>query len=293
MRGDEGLPHRHRRHHDVGRPPPQLLGDLVGDGLFPLVLEGVAGGAAIEEDAVLHEPVPDTDQVVVDPPVDDEVGRGGGHVQELGRRGLLVGEDEGAEPGARRVGGDGGARVAGADHRGGREAELQRGRHRRRGRAVLHGAGGIGALELREQPSHAEAPAQRGAFEQRALALAQRHAMGGIGDRQHGRVAPEPAAGEDGGPGLRERVPVVLELEQLRAPSALKLIGEREGRPAVDAAKSGRQGSRHVRVRHVRLPKRCSVMASISSRRWRRVCSLSARVCAFSPMARASSGWAR
>ena len=59
---------------------------------------------------------------------------------------------------------------------------------------------GFAALELDLEPPHPEPAAERRAVEQRALALAEGHAMGGVGDGQHRRVAPEAAAREDAGP---------------------------------------------------------------------------------------------
>ena len=92
--GDEGFPHGHGRHHEIGRAPAQSLRDLVGDGLLALVLVRIARGAAVEEEPFLREPVPQRDEVVVHALVDDEVRGGGGHVEHLGHRGPLVAEDE-------------------------------------------------------------------------------------------------------------------------------------------------------------------------------------------------------
>src|SRR5207244_8015000 len=87
-----------------------------------------------------------------------EIARGGRHVQQLRRRGALVREDEGAQAGPCRVRRDRRARVAGADHRGRGEPELERGADGGGGRAVLDGAGRVGAIELDQQSSHAEVP---------------------------------------------------------------------------------------------------------------------------------------
>jgi hypothetical protein len=113
--GDEGLPHRDRRHDHVGGAKGVLLPDLVGQGLLPLLFVGVPRGAAVEEQLLLDEAVPVADQVVVHPLIDDEVRRGGGHVEHLRSRGPLVGEDEGADPRPRRVRRDGRAGVPGTD----------------------------------------------------------------------------------------------------------------------------------------------------------------------------------
>ena len=79
-----------------------------------------------------------------------------------------------------------------------------------------------------------------------------------------------------------EGLPVVAELEEAPAGRALEPVVERELRAALDAPQRGRErGGGHRRI------------ASISSMRWRRVCSARARLRARSPMSRASSGWAR
>src|SRR5713101_5273795 len=262
MRGDESLAHRHGCDDDIRCPPPELLGDLVRDGLLALVLVWIARGAAVEEEALLGQVVPVGDQVVVQASVEDEVAGRGRHVEHLGRRGPLVAEDERPQAGARRIGGDGGARVARADHRGGGEAELQRGAHRRGRRAVLDRAGGVRALELDEQALDAELSPQARALEQRRLPFPERDAVGGVGDGQDGRVAPETAAREGRGAEALERGGVVHQLEKAAALRALQRVTERLSAVAVDAAKARRQ-----RVRHERLPKRCSITASISSMR--------------------------
>src|SRR5216684_4365346 len=280
--GDERLAHRGGGHHHVRDPPPRPLRDLVGERLLALVLVGVAGGAAVEEEPILDEAIPQDDQVVVHALVEDEVGGGRRHVQELGRRGARVGEDQPAQAGARGVGGDRRARVAGADHRGGAEAELERGRHRGGGGAILHGAGGVRALELHHQAPHSEGAPESRTVEQRALPLSERDPMGRIGDGQHRGVAPEPPALEDPRPGAAKGRPVVFELEEAPAGRALEPVVERELRAALDAPQRGRErDGGHRRI------------ASISSMRWRRVCSARARLRARSPMSRASSGWAR
>ncbi len=82
--GDERLPHRDRRHQHVGGIPATLLGDLVGQGLLPLVLVRVARGAGVEEETIVDQPVPVADEVIVDAGVENEIGSGGGHVKQLG-----------------------------------------------------------------------------------------------------------------------------------------------------------------------------------------------------------------
>src|SRR6266511_4480508 len=131
-RRDERLAHRDRDDDDVQRRTAYLLGDLVGERFLALLLVGVARRAAVEEQTLLDEPVPDRDEVVVDALVDDEVRRRRRHVQELRRRGPLIGEDERGEAGARRVGGDRRARVARADDRRRAVAEAKRGGDGRR-----------------------------------------------------------------------------------------------------------------------------------------------------------------
>ncbi len=81
--GDERLPHRDRRHQHVGGIPATLLGDLVGQGLLPLVFVRVAGGAGVEEETIVDQPIPVADEVIVDAGVENEIGSGGGHVEQL------------------------------------------------------------------------------------------------------------------------------------------------------------------------------------------------------------------
>src|SRR5262249_32595944 len=102
----EDLPHRDRHHDAGGRPPARLRSDLPGQRLLALLLVGVARGAAVEEEALVDETVPESDEIVVDAFVEDEIARGGRHVEQLGSRGALVGEDERAQAGPRRVGRD-------------------------------------------------------------------------------------------------------------------------------------------------------------------------------------------
>ena len=285
--GHERLADGQRGHHHVGRRPAGLLGDLVGERLLALVLVGVAGGAAVEEEAVLDEPVPEGDEVVVDAPVDHEIGRGGGHVQQLGRRRALVGEDQRAQPGPGRVRGDRRACVARGDDRRRREAELQRRRHRGRRGAVLHGAGRIRAFVLEREPPDAELPGEPRTVEQRRGALAEGDALGRIGDRQHRGVAPQAGAAQAAGAVAPQAVEVVDQLEQTAALVALQPVAERVDGAAVDAGQMARQRL------GVHFPKRSWMTASISSTRWRRVCSASARRRALAPIARASSGRCR
>ena len=281
-----GLADRHRRHHDVGRPPAALLGDLVGDGLLALVLVGVAGGAAVEEQPILDQPIPDRDQVVVPALIEHEILGGGRHLQELGRRGAGVGEDQRAQAGPGRVRRDRRAGVARGHHRGGAEAELQRGGHRRGGRAILHGAGRIGALELQAQSSHPQPGGQARRIQERCAALAERHPVGRIRDGQHRRVAPEAGSGQRRRAVAPQAIEVVGELQQPAALRALETVAERKRRAALDAGQVADERGDHR-------PNRSRTSCSISSTRWRSVCSVSARRRALSPMARASSGWAR
>src|SRR5207245_1532839 len=142
---DEDLADRDRRHHDVGRPPARLFAELPGQRLLALLFVRVTRGAAVEKEPFVHEAVPETDEIVVDALVEDEITGRGRHVQQLRRRGALVREDEGAQAGPRRVGSDRRAGVTGTDDRGGRETELERGPDGGGRRAVLDGARGIGA----------------------------------------------------------------------------------------------------------------------------------------------------
>src|SRR5215510_12801 len=284
MSGDEGLSHRRRRHHHVGRLPAELLGDLVGDGLLALVLVGIAGGAAVEEEMLRGEPIPQRDQIVVDPLVDDEIAGRGRHVEHLGRRGALVAEDERPQPRPRRVGRDGGAGIPGADYGDGGETELHCAPYRRGGGAVLHGARRVRPLELDDEPSHAEALAETRALEERRLPLAEGDAVRRVGDGKDGRVTPETVPCEHGGASPRDRLAVVAELEEPPTGGAFEHVVQRKGGAAVDAGEPRSQRGHQDRV-----PKRCSTTSTISSMRWRKVCSLSARLRALSPMARASS----
>src|SRR5206468_11099127 len=94
---------------------------------------------------------------------------------------------------------------------------------------------------------------------------------------------------------------VVAQLEETPASRALQAISERIGRAALDAREAfGQRVGGHTCGRgapapdvRAKLPKRSFTVASISSIRWRSVCSASARRRAFSPIARASSGCAR
>jgi len=287
-RRDEGLAHRDRRDDDIRRCPAGLLGDLVGERLLAILFVGVARGAAVEEEPLLDEPVPERDQIVVHALVDDQVRGRRRHVQQLRRRSALVREDQRAQARAGRVGRDRRARVARADDRRRAVAELERGTDRGGGGAVLDRAGRVGALELHEQPAHAEIPGQPRRVEKRRPALAERHAMGRVGDREDGRVAPEPRPREDRGPEGPHAVEVVGEFEEAVTPLALEPVGEGVGRAAVDAGEVPRE-----RVGQARLPWRSASVASISSTRWRSVCSARARRRACSPIARASSGCAR
>src|SRR5438034_905803 len=120
--------------------------------------------------------------------------------------------------------------VARADDRRRAVAELKRGTDRGGGGAVLDRAGRVGALELHEQPAHAEIPGQPRRVEKRRPALAERHAMGRVGDREDGRVAPEPRPREDRGPEGPHAVEVVGEFEEAVTPLACGPSGPRSSR---------------------------------------------------------------
>ena len=113
--------------------------------------------------------------------------------------------------------------------------------------------------------------------------------MGGVGDGQRGGVPPETAAGEQGRTLAPHDIQVVAQLEKAPAGRAFEPIVERIGPPAVDADEAVGEGGGGGHAG----PPRSSMAATISSMRWRSVCSASARRRAFSPSAAASSGWAR
>ena len=288
MDGDECLAHRGGGHQHVGGTPSQLLGDLVGDGLLAFVLVGIARGTAVEEEPLVGEGVPERDEIVVDALIDHEVAGRGRHVQHLGGGGPLVAEDERAEARPGGIGANGGAGIARAHHRGRAKAELERGADRGGRGAVLHRARRVRALELDDEAPHAEPLPETRAVEEGRLPLAQRDPVRGIGNGENGRVAPEASAREDRRALLLQPVRVVEQLQQPGAPGALEGVAEGERGAAVDAAESGGK-----RFHQDRRPKRCSTTSSISSMRWRIVCSRRAGLRAFCPMACASSGWSR
>src|SRR5262249_22240849 len=105
----------------------------------------------------------------------------------------------------------------------------------------------------------------------RSLAFTERHAVGGIGDGKDRGVAPEAASREEGGALAAQPVEVVDELQQPLASRTLQAVGQRVVRAAIDAGQALDEGT------HVRRPKRASTAVSISSIRWRTVCSARAR----------------
>src|SRR5262249_10608773 len=108
-------------------------------------------------------------------------------------------------------------------------------------------------------------------------------------------------AREDRGTERSQASDVVTQLEQTAASRTLQTIGKRISRAALDAREAlGKRVGRHGSDRGAsgldalaKLPKRSFTVASISSIRWRSVCSASARRRAFWPIARASSRCAR
>src|SRR6185503_15081882 len=108
-----------------------------------------------------------------------------------------------------------------------------------------------------------------------------RDAMAKIVDGQHGGVAPEPAALQQRGATAAHGLDVVAQLEESVTGRALKPVSERMVAPALDAREPDGERLRHAR------PHRSRSVETISSSRWRSVCSARARRRALSPMARA------
>src|SRR5207247_11173110 len=121
--------------------------------------------------------------------------------------------------------------------------------------------------ERREQAAYGEGAGQPRRVEEWRPALAERHAVGRVGDGEDGRMGPEPRPREDRGPEGPHAFEVVGELEETVTPLTLEPVGEGVGGGAVDAREAPRQ-----RVGHARLPWRSSSVARISSSRWRSVC---------------------
>src|SRR5262249_10648773 len=103
--------------------------------------------------------------------------------------------------------------------------------------AILDRPRRVRALELEEEPPHAEVPGEGGRLEEGCLALAERDEMGGVGDGEHGVIAPDPRAAEGGARALApERAGVVDRLEEARAAGTGETVVERELGAALDAA---------------------------------------------------------
>src|SRR5262249_58181308 len=91
-----------------------------------------------------------------------------------------------------------------------------------------------GAGELEREAAHPGPLGEPREMEQRRAAPPERHAMLGIGDRQHGGVPPQTVARQETRAVAAQRLEIVTQLEQAVALLALEAVARGVYRAAVD-----------------------------------------------------------